>query len=146
MSARQNIRSAHTEVEKTRVNGRNLKGAKERNEYLTPADPQSHVLSNALGQHLSAPAAAWTLQSMTSSYFLGIPDNSFSSLLVSVLLVLTAKRFSPEVENLREFTLATVSLSCIMKLQPDLSSRKRQHGGCSFISYLHPSSMFSFGF
>ena len=32
-------------------------GAKERNEYLTPGDPQSsHVLSTALGKHLSISA------------------------------------------------------------------------------------------
>jgi hypothetical protein len=32
MSARQNIRSAHPELKKTLEDGRNLKGAKERNE------------------------------------------------------------------------------------------------------------------
>ena len=41
-------------------------------------------------------------------------------LIVSVLLVLIAKRFSPEVGNLNEFTRATVSFSFIMKLQQDL--------------------------
>jgi hypothetical protein len=41
MSAGKNIRSAHNEVEKTLVDGRNLKRAKERNKYLTPGDPQS---------------------------------------------------------------------------------------------------------
>jgi len=57
MSARQNIRSAHTEVEKTLVDGRKLNGAKERNAYLTRRDPQScHVLSTALGKHLSISA------------------------------------------------------------------------------------------
>ena len=57
MSTRQNIRTAHTEVEKTQVDGRNLKGAKERSDYLTPGDPQSsHVLSTALGKHLSISA------------------------------------------------------------------------------------------
>ena len=39
MGARENIGSAHTEVEKTLADGRNLKGAKERNEYLTPNPP-----------------------------------------------------------------------------------------------------------
>jgi len=53
MSARQNIRSAHSELKKTLEDGRNLKGAKERNECLTPGDPQfCHVLSTAHGKHL----------------------------------------------------------------------------------------------
>ena len=56
MSARQNIRPAHTEVEKTLVDGMNLKWAKERNEYLTPGDSQSyHVLRTALGKHQQTP-------------------------------------------------------------------------------------------
>ncbi|EDR08343.1 uncharacterized protein LACBIDRAFT_326699 [Laccaria bicolor S238N-H82] len=51
-SARKNIHFTHAEVEKTLVDGRNLKWAKERNEYLTPGDPQYfHVLSTAVGKH-----------------------------------------------------------------------------------------------
>ena len=55
MSARQNIRSAHAELKKTLEDGGILKRAKERNECLTPGDPQScHVLSTALGEHLAS--------------------------------------------------------------------------------------------
>jgi len=64
MSTWQNICSAHTEVEKMLVNGRDLKGAEERNKYLMPGDPQSHVVSTALGKHLSIiTAPIWTMKS-----------------------------------------------------------------------------------
>ena len=58
MCARENIRSAHTKVEKTLVDGRNLKGAKERNEYLTPGD--SHFMPSAFGRQKALEANSLT--------------------------------------------------------------------------------------
>jgi hypothetical protein len=81
MSAGKHIRSAHTEMEKRLVDGRNLKGAKERNKYLMPGDPQSHhVLNTGLGKYLPYPGddEQMTLLQMIL-YLLGIPSSSSSS-------------------------------------------------------------------
>ena len=95
MSARQNIRFAHSQLKKTLEDGGNLKGAKERNECLAPGDPQScHVLSTALGKHLD----------LDLTVLFG--GNSGSTYLCPslVLLVPIAKRSSPKVVKRSEFS------------------------------------------
>ena len=56
MIARQNIHSAHSEVEKTLVDISNLKGMKERTKYLMPGSPQSYQV---LAQHLANTFQCW---------------------------------------------------------------------------------------
>ena len=104
MSARQNIRSAHAELKKTLEDGGIQKRAKERNECLTPGDPQScHVLSTALGEHLAS------LDLDVAVHVVLFVRTSRLFLFISVLLVPTAKRSSPKVVRPNEFSHTSAS-------------------------------------
>ena len=84
MSAGKNIHSAHTEVEKTLVDRRNLKGAKERTEYLTPGVPQSYhmLIQRLVNTFQSQPDLDEDQQAISGkmmvSYLSGIPVTASS--------------------------------------------------------------------
>jgi len=79
MSARENVRSAHTEIEKMRGDGRNLKGAKERNEYLTPETPNTTTWAQHFANTFQCRTDMDDDQQMTGDrYLFRIPGNSSS--------------------------------------------------------------------